>query len=200
MINLSQLNKLIYFSLFFTVLIFNICLSEEEPADIWKKQDTNVEENNKVNEEKKTTIESPILSSDENPSSVSIAETELEQNEVRIVGLFDPQEYDFNLVNKTSHFLEITIIAEQDEEFRMTQTNSNQIVPISNDTPSSNGLFAWAMESLLNTFTGSKLHEIRINLPANSEAPMDIRCTSTLSFNTNIKSTQYCNKIVSSYM
>ena len=64
MINLSQLNKLIYFSLFFTVLIFNICLSEEEPADIWKKQDTNVEENNKVNEEKKTTIESPILSSD----------------------------------------------------------------------------------------------------------------------------------------
>ena len=53
MINLSQLNKLIYFSLFFTTLIFNICLSEEESVDIWKKQDTNVEENNKVNEEKK---------------------------------------------------------------------------------------------------------------------------------------------------
>ena len=54
MINLSQLNKLIYFSLFFTVLIFNICFSEDEPADIWEKQETNIEENNKVNEEKLT--------------------------------------------------------------------------------------------------------------------------------------------------
>ena len=97
MINLSQLNKLIYFSLFFTVLIFNVCLSEDEPADIWKTQDVNVEESNKVKEEKKTTIESSILSSDENASTVSIAETELEKNEVKIVGLFDPQEYDFNL-------------------------------------------------------------------------------------------------------
>ena len=97
MINLSQLNKLIYFSLFFTVLIFNICFSEDEPADIWKKQDTNVEENNKANEEKKTTIESPILSSDENKSSISIDETKLEENEDKIVGLFDPQEYELNL-------------------------------------------------------------------------------------------------------
>ena len=97
MINLSQLNKLIYFSLFFAVLIFNVCFSEDEPADIWKKQDANVEENNKANEEKKTTIESSILSSDQNVSSTSIAETELKQNEVKIVGLFDPQEYNFNL-------------------------------------------------------------------------------------------------------
>jgi len=97
MINLSQLNKLIYFSIFFTVLIFNICFSEDEPADIWKKQDTNLEENNKVNEEKKATIESPILSSDENKSSISIDETELEENEDKIVGLFDPQEYELNL-------------------------------------------------------------------------------------------------------
>ena len=66
MINLSQLNKLIYFSLFFTVLIFNISFSEDEPADIWKNQDTNLEENNAIKEEKKETIESPILSENEN--------------------------------------------------------------------------------------------------------------------------------------
>jgi len=72
-------------------------LSEDEPADIWKKQDTNIEEKKKVNKEKKTTIESSILSSDENTSSISIAETELKKNETEIVGLFDPQEYDFNL-------------------------------------------------------------------------------------------------------
>ena len=97
MINLSQLNKLIYLSLFFTLIIFNISFSEEEPVDIWKKQEKNIEENNKVKEEKKTTIESPILSSDEDISSISIAETELEENKSEIVGLFDPQENNFNL-------------------------------------------------------------------------------------------------------
>ena len=51
MINLSQLNKLIYFSLFFTTLIFNICLSEDEPADIWNEQEENVEESKKIDEE-----------------------------------------------------------------------------------------------------------------------------------------------------
>ena len=96
MINLSQLNKLIYLSLFFTLIIFNISFSEEEPVDIWKKQEKNIEENNKVKEERKTTIESPILSSDEDISSISIAETELEENKSEIVGLFDPQENNFN--------------------------------------------------------------------------------------------------------
>ena len=91
MINLSQLNKLIFFSLFFTALIFNICFSEDEPADIWENQDTNLEENSAINEEKKETIESPILSENENTSSISIAETELEENKIEIVGLFDPQ-------------------------------------------------------------------------------------------------------------
>jgi len=97
MISLSQLNKLIYFSLFFTVLIFNVCFSEDEPADIWQQQEDNVKENNEVSDEKKITIESPILSSDENISSISIDETELEENKVKIVGLFDPQENNFNL-------------------------------------------------------------------------------------------------------
>ena len=80
MINLSQLNKLIYFSLFFTTLIFNICLSEDEPADIWNEQEENVEESKKIDEEEKKSIESPILSSEENGQSSSIAETELKEN------------------------------------------------------------------------------------------------------------------------
>ena len=57
MINLSQLNKLIYFSLFFTTLIFNICLSEDEPADIWNEQEENVEESKKIDEEEKKELE-----------------------------------------------------------------------------------------------------------------------------------------------
>jgi len=97
MINLSQLNKLVYLSLFFTLLIFNISFSEDEPADIWKKQETNIGESNKINEEKKITIDSSILSSDENVSSISIDETELKENKIEIVGLFDPQKNNFNL-------------------------------------------------------------------------------------------------------
>ena len=97
MISLSQLNKLIYYSLFFTVLIFNICFSEDEPADIWEAQDVNIEENNTADEEKKATIESPILSNDKNKSSINIDEAALNENTVEIVGLFDPEENNFNL-------------------------------------------------------------------------------------------------------
>ena len=97
MINLSQLNKLIYFSIFFTVLIFNICFSEDEPADIWKKQDTNLEENNKVNEEKKATIESPILSDDVSKIIIKIDENKIENPNQSVIGIFDPQENNFNL-------------------------------------------------------------------------------------------------------
>lgn len=102
----------------------------------------------------------------------------------------------FLLHNTTSHFLEITISAEQDEEFRMMKQTSSNVVPVANDRRQTNGLFAWVMEGLLDTFTGSKLQEIKINLPGNTKVPMTIRCTSTLSFNTNIKSKQ-CSDIIS---
>ena len=62
MINLSQLNKLIYLSLFFAVLIFNVCFSEDEPADIWKDKKNQNEQNNESDNEKDITIESPIIS------------------------------------------------------------------------------------------------------------------------------------------
>ena len=66
----------------------------------------------------------------------------------------------FLLHNTTNHFLEITISAEQDEEFRMMKQTSSNVVP------------------------------------GNTKVPMTIRCTSTLSFNTNIKSKQ-CSDIIS---
>ena len=72
MINLSQLNKLIYFSLFFTVLIFNICLSEDEPADIWENQDTNIEDNNKVKEEEKKSKRTNVVLSAAAVSAVAV--------------------------------------------------------------------------------------------------------------------------------
>ncbi len=102
----------------------------------------------------------------------------------------------FLLHNNTSHFLEITISAEQDEEFRMMKQKSSNVVPVANDTNNTSSFLSWVMEGLLDTFTGSKLQEIKINLPGKAKVPMVIRCTSTLSFNTNIKSNQ-CSDIIS---
>lgn len=101
----------------------------------------------------------------------------------------------FILSNSTTHFLEIIISAEQDEEFRMMSQNSSGVMGIQNESQSSNGLFSWVMEGLLDTFTGKKLQQIKINLPGNTQVPMTIRCTSSLYFNTNIKSKQ-CTDVI----
>ena len=91
---------------------------------------------------------------------------------------------------------EITISAEQDEEFRMMKQQSTNVVPVANDTSMTNGFVSWMMEGLLNTFTGTKLQQIKINLPGNAKVPITIRCTSTLYFETSIKSTQ-CSDVIS---
>lgn len=102
----------------------------------------------------------------------------------------------FFLHNTTSHFLEIIINAEQDEEFRMMQHQSSNVVPMTSNSNNSNSFVSWVMEGLLNTFTGNKLQQIKINLPGKSKVPMTIRCTSTLTFQTTIKSTN-CTDILS---
>ena len=101
----------------------------------------------------------------------------------------------FLLSNTTSHFLEITISAEQDEEFRMMRQTSVRHAG-ANDRLRATGLFVGHGESNGHLYW-SKL-QIKINLPAKTQFPMRIRCTSTLSFNTNIKSTQ-CTDIISGF-
>ena len=39
MISLSHLNKLILFAIFLLILTFNSALGEDEPIDIWEKQE-----------------------------------------------------------------------------------------------------------------------------------------------------------------
>ena len=99
MISLLQLNKLIKIIFFFTTLI---CLSvsvnaEEEPADIWEKKDSNVEEKKQIDSKEEITIKSPILSSDVTKITINIDEQELGQSNETIVGLFDPEKNNFNL-------------------------------------------------------------------------------------------------------
>ena len=105
------------------------------------------------------------------------------------------QQTDITLSNKTKYYLDIKILAEQDEEFRMTAGSHNNVIPISNTRENAQGLFGTIVNSLMDVFTGSKLHEIRINLPSKSSVPIQVRCTSSLSFNTSVVSTDTSNHI-----
>ena len=95
MINLSQLNKLILTTFFFSILIFNVGFSDTA-VDIWKKQENKKSPDNKINTEE-IIIKSPILSSEENTESENISELELDQHEQTIIGLFDPKDNNFDI-------------------------------------------------------------------------------------------------------
>ena len=95
MINLSQLNKLILTTFFFSILIFNVGFSDTA-VDIWKKQENKKSPDDQINTEE-IIIKSPILSSEENTESENISELELDQHEQTIIGLFDPKDNNFDI-------------------------------------------------------------------------------------------------------
>ena len=95
MINLKHLSKIIFFSIFFVILSFKSVFSENEPADIWKENKK--EESDKSDNEKDITIESPILSEDINKIVIKIDENKIENQNESVIGIFDPEENNFNL-------------------------------------------------------------------------------------------------------
>ena len=98
MISLSHLSRLIPFLIVLTILIFNSAVAEEDkPADIWKKKENQKEENAETNNEKDITIESPIISEDINKIVIKIDEKQIEKQNESVVGIFDPEENNFNL-------------------------------------------------------------------------------------------------------
>ena len=96
MISLSHLNKLTYFISLIYILLFssNLCIAAE---DIWKKKDKKNTQSIEVDKEKKITIESPILSDDISKIIIKIDENEIEDSKKSVVGIFDPEENNFNL-------------------------------------------------------------------------------------------------------
>ncbi len=96
MISLSHLSKLIVFLIFFKILTFNFAVAENEAADIWE-QNNNEEEKNDTNTDKDITIESPILSGDIKKIVIKIDEDNLETQTESVIGIFDPEENNFNL-------------------------------------------------------------------------------------------------------
>jgi len=92
----SHLNKLIFF---FSVLFF-LLISNSKKAisavDIWEKKENNLQ-TDQLKDENEITIESPILSDDINKITINIDEQKLDKSEQTLVGLFDPEENNFNL-------------------------------------------------------------------------------------------------------
>ena len=97
MISLLHLNKLILFTIFFIILIFNSVFGEDEPADIWEKKENLNEQSSDSDNEKDITIESPILSDDVNKIIIRIDDDKIKDRNRSVIGIFDPDENNFNL-------------------------------------------------------------------------------------------------------
>jgi len=96
MISLLHLNKLSQFTIFFTIFIFNTVFADM-PADIWEKRENQNEQDIQISNEKEITIESPILSDVINKITIKIEEENIDKFEQNVVGIFDPEDNNFNL-------------------------------------------------------------------------------------------------------
>ena len=97
MISLLHLNKLSQFTIFFTIFIFNSVFAADTPADIWEKRENQNEQDIQISNEKEITIESPILSDDINKITIKIEEENIDKFDQNVVGIFDPEDNNFNL-------------------------------------------------------------------------------------------------------
>ena len=97
MISLSHLNKLTASVICLAILTFNSAFGEDEPADIWGKQEDQKKQSNEKDNQKDFTIESLILSGDVTKVVIKIDENQIEERDSSIIGIFDPEENNFNL-------------------------------------------------------------------------------------------------------
>ena len=94
MISSSHLSKLILFLVLTITLTFKSAVSEEEPANIWEDKKEEIKESV---QEKDIKIESPILSGDIEKIVIKIDENTIESQSETVIGIFDPEESNFNL-------------------------------------------------------------------------------------------------------
>ena len=96
MISSLHLNKLILLIsiIFFTFSTSGLFGAEEEASNIWEKKD---EQNVEIISEENSTIESPILSGDIQEVQVKIDERIIKNENKSLIGIFDPEENNFNL-------------------------------------------------------------------------------------------------------
>ena len=97
MISLLHLNRSIFFTIFIIILTFKPAFSEDEAPDIWEKKESQKEESSTNKNEKDITIESPILSGDVSKILIKIDEDKIIDQDLSVIGIFDPEENNFNL-------------------------------------------------------------------------------------------------------
>ena len=97
MISSLRLNKLILSVIFFTALTFNSSFAEDEIVDIWEKKENQNEQGDQTNNEQDTTIENSILLDDVGKIVIKIDENKIENQDQSVIGIFDPEENNFNL-------------------------------------------------------------------------------------------------------
>ena len=97
MISLLHLNRSILFTIFIITLTFKPAFSEDEAPDIWEKKESQKEESSTNKNEKDITIESPILSGDVSKILIKIDEDKIIDQDLSVIGIFDPEENNFNL-------------------------------------------------------------------------------------------------------
>ena len=97
MISSLRLIKLIFSVIFFTALTFNSSFAEDEIVDIWEKKENQNEQGDQTNNEQDTTIENSILLDDISKIVIKIDENKIENQDQSVIGIFDPEENNFNL-------------------------------------------------------------------------------------------------------
>ena len=97
MISSSHLNKILFSIILLSTVIFNITLAEEQAADIWDNEEVSNTQAEENDDNENIKIKSPILSSEEDEVIQKINENEVSDNTQSVIGIFDPEENNFNL-------------------------------------------------------------------------------------------------------
>ena len=99
MISSLYLNKLtaLISIIFFATITFGFLHAEDEALNIWEKKDNKNEQNVEIISEENSAIESPILSGDTKEIQVKIGEKVIKDENKSVIGIFDPEENNFNL-------------------------------------------------------------------------------------------------------
>ena len=97
MISLSHLNKLIIFVFFLLIFFSKFSLAEEEPVDIWKSQEDQKNDIGIQSGEQEIKIENSVLLDDEQKTDVTIDEDYIGKSNSNIIGIFDPEDNNFDL-------------------------------------------------------------------------------------------------------
>ena len=97
MISLSHLNKFKFLLIFFIALIINPVFAEEQAIDIWEDNESQNNQDSEISKKSDEKIKSPIISDDINKIEIKIEEDQIGKQERSVIGIFDPEENNFNL-------------------------------------------------------------------------------------------------------